>query len=130
MTYWLLCCNFFLSIFRFCFNFVKEACGCMHGHPLWLSVKNFSGNAGDMGLMPGSGRSPGEGNRNPLQYSCLGNPMDRGAWRATVHGVTKSWACLSDWARAHRTTWSTVTWIYGCVETTDMREPFYRLGQL
>ena len=45
--------------------------------------------AGDMGSTPGSGRSPGEGNGNPLQYSCLGNPMDRGAWRATVHGAAK-----------------------------------------
>ena len=45
--------------------------------------------AGDAGLIPGSGRSLGEGNGNPLQYSCLGNPMDRGAWLATVHGVTK-----------------------------------------
>ena len=48
-------------------------------------------NAGDLGSMPGSGRFPGERNGNPLQYSCLGNPMDRGAWRATVHGVAKSW---------------------------------------
>ena len=47
-------------------------------------------NAGDPGLIPGSGRSPGEGNGNPLQYSCLENPMDGGAWRATVLGVTKS----------------------------------------
>ena len=47
-----------------------------------------------MGLIPGSGRSPGEGNGNPLQYSCLENPMDRGAWWATVHGVTKSWTQL------------------------------------
>ena len=53
-------------------------------------------NAGDLGLIPGSGRSPGEGNGNPLQYSCLENPMDRGAWRATVHGVTKSQIRLSD----------------------------------
>ena len=44
----------------------------------------------DLGLTPGSGRSSGEGNGNPLQYSCLENPMDRGAWRATVHGVAKS----------------------------------------
>ena len=42
-----------------------------------------------LGLIPGLGRSPGEGNGNPLQYSCLENPMDRGAWRATVHGVTR-----------------------------------------
>ena len=46
-------------------------------------------NAGDPGLIPGSGRSPGEGNGNPLQYSCLENPMDRGAWQATVHGVAR-----------------------------------------
>ena len=44
-------------------------------------------NAGDPGLSPGSGRSPGEGNGNPLQYSCLKNPMDRGAWRDTIHGL-------------------------------------------
>ena len=52
-------------------------------------VKNPPANAGDVGSILGSGRSPGEGNDNPLQYSCLGNPMDRGAWQATVHGVTK-----------------------------------------
>ena len=52
-------------------------------------VKNLPANAGDVGSIPGSGRSPGEGNGNPLQYSCLGNPMDRGAWQATFHGVTK-----------------------------------------
>ena len=48
-------------------------------------------NEGDLGSIPGLGRSPGEGNGNPLQYSCLENPMDRGAWRATVHRVEKSW---------------------------------------
>ena len=52
-------------------------------------VKNLLANAGDMASISGSRRSPGEGNGNPLQYSCLGNPMDRGAWWATVHGVTK-----------------------------------------
>ena len=52
-------------------------------------VENPLANAGDAGSIPGSGRSPGEGNGNPLQYSCLGNPMDRGAWWATVHGVAK-----------------------------------------
>ena len=51
-------------------------------------VKNSPANAGDQGLIPVSGRSPGGGNGNPLQYSCLENSMDRGAWRATVHGVT------------------------------------------
>ena len=52
-------------------------------------VKNPRANAGDAGWIPGSGRSPGEGNGNPLQYSCLGNPMNRGAWRAVAHGITK-----------------------------------------
>ena len=52
-------------------------------------VKNPSANAGDVSLIPGSGRFPGEGNANPFQYSCLENPMDRGAWWATVHGVPK-----------------------------------------
>ena len=47
-------------------------------------------NAGDQGSIPGLGRSPGEGNGNPLQYSCLGNPMDGGAWQTTIHGVAKS----------------------------------------
>ena len=50
---------------------------------------NLPANAGDLGSIPGSGRSPGEGNGHPLQYSCLENPMDRGAWQATVHEVTK-----------------------------------------
>ena len=57
--------------------------------PWWLSGKEYACNAGDLGLIPGSGRSPGEGNGNPLQYSCLGNLMDSGAWWATVHEVTK-----------------------------------------
>ena len=51
-----------------------------------------------MGSIPGSGRSPGEGNGNPLQYSCLENSMGRGAWRATVHGVAESWTRLSNFA--------------------------------
>ena len=68
-------------------------------HILVISVRGFSGgsavenlpaNAGDAGSIPGSERSPGEGNGHPLQDSLLGNPMDRGAWWATVHGVTKS----------------------------------------
>ena len=59
-------------------------------------VKNRLANAGDMGSIPGLGRSSGEGNGNPLQYSCLENPMDRGAWQATVHGVTKSQTQLSN----------------------------------
>ena len=53
-------------------------------------------NVGDPGLIPWSGRSPGEGNGNPLQYSCLENPMDGGTWQATVHGVSKNQTRLSD----------------------------------
>ena len=55
--------------------------------------------AEDTGMIPGLGRSPGGGNGNPVQSSCLKNPMDRGAWRATVHGVAKSQTQLSDWAQ-------------------------------
>ena len=54
------------------------------------SIKESDCSAGDPGLIPGLGRCPGGGNGNPLQYSCLGKPMDRSAWRARVHGVTKS----------------------------------------
>ena len=59
------------------------------GFPGGSVVKNPLANAGDEGLIPGWGRSPGEGNGTPLQYSSLGNPMDRGAWQAMVYGVTK-----------------------------------------
>ena len=67
---------------------------------LWASlvaqtIKNLPANAGDAGSIPGPGRSPGGGHGNPLQYSCLGNPMERGAWQGTVHGVTKSWTQLT-----------------------------------
>ena len=69
------------------------------GFPGGSVVNNLPANAGDSGdtgSIPGSGRSPGLGNGNPLQYSCLGNPMDGGAWWATVCGVIKSWAWLSN----------------------------------
>ena len=65
----------------------------LEGFPGGSVVKNppaNAGNSGDAGLIPGLGRSPEGGHGNPLQYSCLGNPMDRGAWWTTVHGVTKS----------------------------------------
>ena len=58
--------------------------------------KTSAYNVGDLGSIPGSGRSPGEGNGTPLQYSCQENPMDGGAWWATVQGVAKSWTGLSD----------------------------------
>ena len=60
-----------------------------------LEVKASASNVGDLGSLPGSGRSSGEGNGNPLQYSCLENPLDGGAWQATVHGVAKSRTRLS-----------------------------------
>ena len=59
------------------------------GFPGGSVVKNLPANAGNSGSIPRSGRSPGEGNGNPLQYSCMENPIDRGAWQATVHGVAK-----------------------------------------
>ena len=61
------------------------------GFPGGSVGKESVSNSGDLNLIPESGRSPAEGNSNPLQCSCLGNPMDRGAWRATGHGVAKSW---------------------------------------
>ena len=61
------------------------------GFPGGSVVKNLPANVGDMGSIPGLGRFSGEGNGNPLQYSCLENPIDKGASQATVHGVAKSW---------------------------------------
>ena len=62
----------------------------MKGFPGSSLVKNPPANVGDVGSIPGSGRTPGEGNVNSLQYACLENPMDRGAWQAAVHGDAKS----------------------------------------
>ena len=76
-------------------------------------VKVSASNAGDLGSIPGLGRSPGEGNGNPLQYSCLENPMDGGAWWATVHGVAESRTQLSNLTfisdSLHRTARTTTT---------------------
>ena len=66
------------------------------GFPGGSVVKNLPANAGGTGSISGLGKSPGGGNGNPFQYACLENPMDRGAWRATVHGVTERWTRLSD----------------------------------
>ena len=66
-------------------------CHNAQGFPAGSAVKDLPANAGDVGLIPGSGRSPGKGSGDPLQYSCLENPMGRGAWRATVYGIAKSW---------------------------------------
>ena len=75
-----------------CFHLLtleNNAAGSMSGFPGGSVVKNSPASAGEAGSFPGWGRAPGEGNGNPLQYSCLENPMDGGAWRATVHGVSK-----------------------------------------
>ena len=66
------------------------------GLPWWLSGNESTCSAGDLGLIPGSGRSLGGGHGNPLHYSCLENPRDREAWRATVHGVAKRRTGLTD----------------------------------
>ena len=66
------------------------------GLPSGSAVRNLPANVGDVGSISGLERSPGGGNGNPLLYSCLENPMDRGAWRATVQGVTESWTWLSN----------------------------------
>ena len=77
------------------------------GFPGGAVARNPPANAGDTrdaGSTPGLGRSPGVGNSNPLQFSCLKNPLDRGAWWATVHRVAKSWTQLSDGAHTHAVT--------------------------
>ena len=74
-----------MFIFFFNFYFISK-----WGFPGGSDSKESACNAGDLGSIPGSGRSPGEGNGNPLQYFCLENSVDRGAWRAAVHGVKKS----------------------------------------
>ena len=71
------------------------------GFPSGSDSKASVYNAGDLGSIPGWGRSAGEGNGNPLQYYCLENPMDRGAWKAIVHGVAKSRTWLSDFTSLH-----------------------------
>ena len=74
-----------LNTLSFCFFFFNSSSGL----PWWLSVKNPPASAGNVGLIPGPKRSPGEGNSNPLEYSCLGNPMDREAWRGYSPGSYK-----------------------------------------
>ena len=74
--------------------------GYSAGFPGGSEVKASACNVGDLGSIPGSGRSPGEGNGNPLQYSCLENPMDGGTWWATVHGVAKSRTRLSNFTHS------------------------------
>ena len=86
----------------------------MYGYESWIVKKAERlafpfRNAGDPGSIPGSGKFPGEGNGNPLQYSCLGNPMDTGTWWATVHGVAKSQTRLGDFTFTF--TYNLVNWL-------------------
>ena len=90
MNYW----KFWFSKFLIFQKFISNP--ILLGFPGGLKGKASACNAGDPGSIPESGRSPGEGNGTPLQYSCLENPMDGGAWEAAVHGVAKSWTRLSD----------------------------------
>ena len=79
---------------KYVISFIQ--CIASKGFPSGSDCKASVCNAGDPGLIPGLGRSPGEGNGSPLQYSCLENAMDRGAWQVTIHGVAKSQTRLSD----------------------------------
>ena len=84
---------FFAYIFKkICLKFILEI---NRGFPGGSNGKEYSCNAGDLGSIPGSGRFPGKWSGKPLQYSCLENSMDRGAWWATVHGIAKSQTCKS-----------------------------------
>ena len=78
-----------LDSLLFLLNIFSHIYTLLIGFPGGLEVKASASNAGDLGSIPASGRSPGEGNGNSLQYSCLENPMDGGAWWATVHGVAE-----------------------------------------
>ena len=77
-------------------HYIALNLGWTWGFPGGSDSKESAFNAGDLDLILGLGRSPREGNGNPLRYSCLENSLDRGAWRPTVHGITKSWTRLND----------------------------------
>ena len=125
----ILCC-FFSSHRRILDVHRSLSVSCVHPH-MYLYItggsdsKKSAHKAGDPGLIPGLGRSPGEGNGNPPQYSCLGNPMNRGAWWATVHGVTKCWTWLSkdDNISTGRERQKVCVW--GCLSCTKSKIQFY-----
>ena len=100
---------------RYFTNYVRKYIQDVHfdilmGCPGGSEGKELAWNAGDLGSIPGVGRSPGEGNDNPPQCSCLGNPMDTGAWQAIVQGVTKIWTQLSDFHSQSKN----VMFLFGC----------------
>ena len=110
--------NTCISVHMYIFS--REKLNSVHQRFLWIKkvmlvVKNLSANAGDLrdvSLIPGSGKSPGGGNSNPLQYFCLENPMDRRAWQATVYRVSKSWTWLKQHSR-HTHTYAYPQYMYG-----------------
>ena len=85
------------TTFLYYFSFLVHCSVCL-GLPWWPSGKESACNAGDLGLIPWLGRFPGGGHGNPFQHSCLENPMDRGAWQATVHGIAQSWTWLKQFS--------------------------------
>ena len=105
-------------------NYIPHA---VLGFPGSSVSKESACNAGDLGSIPGSERSPGEGNGNPFQYSCLENPMGRGAWQATVHGVTKlGHDLLTKALPQHKEGWN-----YRILNYSPLnRQPFIRLFKL
>ena len=107
----------------------REVCVCVcvcvyKEFPWWLSGKESACSAGDLGLIPGSGRSTGGGHGNPLQYSCLENPMDRGAWRAAVCGVVQSRTQLNQLS-SHST-----ACVYKYIETEERDFLFFKTTDL
>ena len=98
----LLCQHKFQIEIRYIYSLIRA--------PLWLSGKESACQYRRWGLIAGSGRSPGEGNGDPRQYSCLENPTDRGAWQGTVHGVAKNQTQLSNWTHIY------TPWPYKCLE--------------
>ena len=104
---------------------------CSFSYQVVLVIKNSPADVGDirdMGLISGLGRSPGEGNGNPLQYSCLENPMDRGAWRATVHSVTQSQTRLK-WFSTHTCIFNEVQRYSGKILLTLVSSPPWSASQ-
>ena len=102
VSFWLI--SIVMSLNSFIFPYIIS--NLCYFYPVWVFpidsvVKNPLTNAGDAGSIPGSGRPPGGGNGNPLQYSWLGNPVDRGAWWATVHGVSKNQIWLNNSVHIH-----------------------------
>ena len=102
-----------LFLLTFLKLFLKLILYIYMGFPGGSEVKASACNAGDLGSIPGLGRSPGEGNGNPLQYSCLENPMDGGAWWATIHRVAKSRTRLSDFTHIYIYICGHIIWYAG-----------------